>query len=68
MSAAFAHLVPNSRARGNNQVSIGLGHYRGSTAVAAGLFHYVSDNVMINAGASTRFDETSGGAGITFGW
>ena len=68
MAAASAHIVPNSRAGGNTQISLGLGHYQGATALAAGVFHYVNDNVMLNAGASSSFEEISGGAGITFGW
>ncbi|RKZ47633.1 MAG: hypothetical protein DRQ58_06225 [Gammaproteobacteria bacterium] len=69
-SAAFSALVPNDRVAGNTQVSLGLGAYAGETALAAGLFHYFGDNILVNAGVSHSMDEseTAGRAGITFGF
>lgn len=69
-AAAFSALVPNSRAGGNTQVSLGVGTYSGSHAVAIGIFHYVSNKIFINAGASSSFqsNSTAGKAGITFGF
>ncbi len=69
-SAAFSALVPNDRAAGNTQVALGLGTYSGETAIAAGVFHYVNDNILINAGVShsMKQSETAGRAGITYGF
>jgi len=70
LSSAFSALVPNARSAGNTQIALGTGYYEGSTAMAAGLFHYVSKNVLVNAGVSTTFNShsTAGRAGVTFGW
>ncbi|MDD2337962.1 MAG: YadA-like family protein [Geobacteraceae bacterium] len=70
LSSAFSALVPNARSAGNTQIALGAGYYEGSTAMAAGLFHYVSKNVLLNAGVSTAFNShsTAGRAGVTFGW
>ena len=68
MSAAFSALVPNARAPGNTQLSVGVGGYESELGVAAGLFHYVNDRVLVNAGVSSTGNETSGRAGVTFGW
>lgn len=68
LAMAIAQISPNSRSQGNTQVSVGVGHYEGSNAVAAGMFHYINDNVFLRASVSTTFDETGAGAGITIGW
>jgi trimeric autotransporter adhesin len=70
LTSAMSALVPNSRAGGNTQISVGAGYYRDSTAVAAGLFHYFTDNILVNAGVSTslRHSETTGRVGVTYGW
>ncbi len=70
LSAAFSALTPNARASGNTQISLGLGNYGSVNALAMGVYHYVNDNVLINAGASTTFDhgKTAARAGITFGF
>jgi hypothetical protein len=71
MSAAMSALVPNDRAAGNTQISLGLGTYDGATAGALGLFHYVNDNILLNAGAAADFSgdgEVAGRAGITIGF
>lgn len=70
MTSAFSALVPNPRAQDNTQISLGLGHYSGSTALAAGVFHQVNDNILVNTGVSSSFSSnaTAGRAGITFGW
>ena len=69
LGAAMSALVPNSRSKGNTQVSVGFGHYGGSQALAAGLFHYVNDDMLVNAGISaTTSNEVFGRAGVTFGW
>lgn len=45
--AAMSALVPNSRAAGNTQIAVGTGTYKGEVGLAAGAFHYLSDNVRI---------------------
>ena len=68
-TAALAGLVPNARANGNTQLAIGTGAYRGSVGGAVGLYHYVNDNVLVNAGFSYAGDKSAiGKAGVTFGW
>lgn len=70
LAVAFSALVPNSRGAGNTQISLGLGNYASANALAAGMFHYVSNNVLLNAGLSTSFNRngTAVRAGVTFGW
>lgn len=70
LASAFSALVPNARASGNSQLSVGLGNYRSTTALAAGLFHYTNNNVLINVGVSHTFTrrETAARAGATFSW
>nr|WP_320048808.1 YadA-like family protein [uncultured Desulfuromonas sp.] len=70
VSSAFSALVPNPRDPSPTQISLGLGHYSGATALAAGVFHSPSDTILLNTGISTAFDTntTAGRAGITFGW
>ena len=50
--AAMTALVPNSRSQGNTSLSLGTGAYNGHTAMALGGFHYITDNVLLNAGAA----------------
>ena len=70
LSAALSALVPNGRAGGITQVALGLGHYSGENAVAAGLFVYLSDGVLFNAGVSSAFatNSTAGRAGFVISW
>ncbi len=50
--AAMSALVPNSRSTGKTSLSLGTGAYSGHGAVAVGGFHYLTDNLMFNAGAA----------------
>ena len=50
--AAMSALVPNSRSTGKTSLSLGTGAYSGHAAVALGGFHYLTDNLMLNAGAA----------------
>ena len=50
--AAMSALVPNSRSTGKTSLSLGTGAYSGHNAVAVGGFHYLTDNLMLNAGAA----------------
>jgi len=68
-AAAMAALVPNARAAGDTQISVGTGTYRGRAGMALGGFHYINDNVLVNVGASyAGSNSTTFKAGVTFGW
>ena len=68
-SAALSALVPNARATNDTQISLGTGMYRDRAGFAIGAFHYVNDNVLLNAGAAYGGSKsTTVKAGITFGW
>ena len=67
--AAMTRLVPNSRSCGDTQIAAGVGYYRGTTGVAAGVFHYINDNILLNAAVGyAGHNSTAVGAGITFGF
>ena len=69
MNSAMSALVPNNRVKNDSQVSLGLGQYGGETAFAMGIFHYVDDNILLNAGISyAKESGTAGRAGITWGF
>jgi autotransporter adhesin len=63
-------MVPNARAEGNTQISIGAGNYGSSSALAFGAFHYLNDNVLLNAGISkaSGSEKFASRAGLTIGW
>ncbi|MBQ4400250.1 MAG: YadA C-terminal domain-containing protein, partial [Alphaproteobacteria bacterium] len=66
---AMSALVPNARAYGNTQLSIGTGAYSNYSAVAMGAFHWITDNLLLNAGAA--WGNTSDAVyrmGITYSW
>ena len=48
--AAMSAMAPNARADGNTQLTLGTGAYADHTAVAVGAYHWVTNNLMINAG------------------
>jgi len=50
--AAMTALAPNARGCGDTSLSFGTGAYDGHTAMAFGAFHYLSDNVLLNAGVA----------------
>ena len=67
--AAMSALVPNARVAGDTQISVGTGHYRGTTGFALGAFHHVNDNVLLNAGAAYGGNGSATfKGGLTFGW
>ena len=67
--AAMTRLVPNPRGCGDTQISIGVGHYHGSTGVAIGAFHYIDNNTLVNVGVGySGHDSATFGAGLTFGF
>jgi len=67
--AAMSALVPNPRAAGDTSLSLGTGAYSGHTAVAFGGFHYLTDNVLLNAGAAWgNTNDVSYRLGVTWSW
>ena len=67
--AAMTALVPNARATGNTQLSLGTGAYNGHTAVAIGGFHWVNDDVLLNAGVAWgNSSQAVYKAGVTWSW
>ena len=67
--AAMSRLVPNPRACGDTQISVGVGHYHGSTGVAIGAFHYIDNNTLVNVGVGySGHDSATFGVGLTFGF
>ncbi len=67
-NAALASLVPMSSEH-KTQISMGMGGYQDKQGLALGAFHYASDNVLLNAGASWGGDDSySYKAGVTFGF
>ncbi len=70
VTAALSALVPNLRSGGKVQASFGLGHYSGRNAVAAGLFCYLSERVLISGGVSSAFetDSTVAQTGLSITW
>jgi hypothetical protein len=68
---AMSALVPNARSAGNTQISVGTGGYRDQVGIAAGMFHYVSNGTLVNAGVSYgtgRQGNLGWRAGVTFGF
>ncbi len=59
LTAAFSALVPNTHYQGKTQISMGCGYYSGSNAIAAGFFHSLTENILLNAGVSTAFASNS---------
>jgi len=69
MNSAMSALVPNQRVDSDTQLSVGLGQYDGETAVAMGIFHYDSHDILYNAGISySKESGTSARVGITWGF
>lgn len=69
MNSAMSALVPNQRVSNDTQLSVGLGYYDGETAIAGGMFHYIDDDILLNAGISySRESGTSARAGVTWGF
>ena len=67
-TAALTSLVPLS-SRHRTQLSLGMGGYRDKQAIAAGGYHYVAGNVLLNAGVAWGGDNSvSYKAGVTYGF
>lgn len=65
---ALTALHPNPRHQGKTQISVGTGMYSDNVAGAVGIFHYLNDRVMLNAGAAYGGDTSwAGNVGITIG-
>jgi autotransporter adhesin len=68
LSSAFSAMTPNPRDNGRTQISMGMGFYKGKTAMAGGVYHYVNDRVLLNTGMSFAGSESSGRFGMTIGF
>ena len=69
--AAMSAMVPNARANGNTQLSVGTGMYSGHAGFALGGFHWFNDNVLMNVGMAYGDGDSSEmiyRAGITYSW
>ena len=65
---ALTALHPNPRHKGKTQISVGSGMYADNVAGAIGVFHYLNDRVILNAGAAYGGDTSwAGNVGITIG-
>lgn len=65
---ALTALHPNPRHKGKTQISVGTGMYSDNVAGAVGIFHYLTERVMLNAGAAYGGDTSwAGNVGITIG-
>ena len=67
--AALSALVPNARAAGDTQLSVGTGYYRGTTGFALGAFQHVNDDILLHVGAAYAGNGSAtfrGGATIGF--
>ena len=67
-AAALSALVPNARAHGNTQLSLGTGMYHGHGAMAIGGFHWFSDNLLFNTGIAWDDNEATYRMGVTYSW
>ena len=65
-AAALSALVPNARAHGDTQLSLGTGAYRGHGAIAVGGFHWFTDNLLMNAGVAWDNNEATYRMGVTY--
>jgi len=68
MSMAISQLTPNPRAVGNTHLSLGVGNYEDSSAIAAGLFHHINDNLFVRASITSTSGDMGGGGAITLSW
>ena len=68
LGAALAGPHSNPRSKGDNAVAGAVGVYRGQTALAAGYFRHLNDQVMVSLGGSTTGNEWSTNAGFTVSW
>ena len=67
-AAALSALVPNARAHGNTQLSLGTGMYHGHGAMAVGGFHWFTDNLLFNTGIAWDDNEATYRMGVTYSW
>lgn len=66
---ALTALHPNPRHNGRTQISVGAGMYADNVAGAIGIFHWLTDKIMLSAGASYGGDDSfAGNVGITIGF
>jgi hypothetical protein len=67
LAAAFSALAPMPYdPAGPTQISMGVGTYSGEQAMAIGVYHYVKNDVLLNAGFAISGSEKMGRAGVTW--
>ncbi len=67
LAAAFSALAPMPYdPAGPTQISMGVGTYSGQQAMAIGVYHYVKNDVLLNAGFAISGSEKMGRAGVTW--
>jgi autotransporter adhesin len=69
LGAALAMTAPDARIPGDNQVGVGVGTFRGHSAVGIGYSRMLGRGAAFRVGAAVAGDgDNSVGAGINFGW
>ncbi|MBO4285205.1 MAG: YadA C-terminal domain-containing protein [Alphaproteobacteria bacterium] len=67
--SAMSAMAPNSRANGDTQITLGTGLYAGYSAVAFGAYHWLTDNIMLNAGVAWgNSSDTIYRMGVSYTW
>lgn len=67
LAAALTGIMPlDYDPKSPTQIGIGIGGYRGETAVAIGINHYINDSVLFNVGASFGGGENMWRGGLTW--
>ena len=65
-AAALSALVPNPRGTGDTTLSFGTGAYQGHTAAALGGFHWITNNLLVNAGVGWDNREATTRIGVSY--
>ena len=65
-AAALSALVPNPRGTGDTTLSFGTGAYQGHTAAAFGGFHWITNNLLVNAGVGWDNREATTRIGVSY--
>jgi hypothetical protein len=69
LGAALAMTAPDARIPGDNQLGVGVGTFRGHSAVGIGYSRMLGRSAALRVGAAVAgHGDNSVGAGINFGW
>ena len=58
----------NSFENGKRSLAMGVGHYKGESAVALKLGYKTEDDVVFNVGVATNSSDTVVNAGVSWSW